>query len=361
MAVASEIKLKRYPASSNKSLQAWSAADEHIVQYLAENKLLLTDNFCIYNDSFGYLATHLQQKPMQIICDSYGQKRAIQKNLENNHKSGNYRFIQPLEELRDRPDFGIIKMPKSLDLFELYLQHFVTQATDKSSLVCGFMTRHFTKNCIEIAEKYFNQVNQSRAVKKSRVLILSDPKNIQKTTLTHTIPFEDKEYQQYYGVFSSKIIDPATQFLLTHLSLEKTVEQAMDLGCGNGILADRLLEQHPEAEIVCLDDSSLAIESAKLNIDNSKVRFVHRDDLSDISDNYMDYIFTNPPFHLGHEIDIQTPIRLFRDVHRCLKTGGELRIVANLHLNYKTHLVPIFDQVNIIEENTKFVIYSCIK
>lgn len=361
MSLASEIKVKRYPASTNRSLQAWSAADEHIVQYLKENEEVLTDDFCIYNDSFGYLACHLSEKPRQIICDSFSQKRAIQRNIENNVKTDNSTFVLPLDKLKKTPSFGIIKIPKSLDLFELYMQHFVSQASEDCQVVCGFMTRHFTKSWIELAEKYFNDVQQSRAYKKSRLLLLSKPKAVEASDLINTITYDEKEYKQYYGVFSSTMIDPATQFLLEHLLVDTDVQNAMDLGCGNGILADKLVELYPSAKTICLDDSSLAIASAKLNVTSENARFIHRDDLSDISDNSQDYIVTNPPFHLGHEIDIQTPIRLFKEAHRCLKQGGVLRIVANVHLNYKTHLVTIFDQVSIEVENTKFVIYTCIK
>jgi 16S rRNA G1207 methylase RsmC len=52
---------------------------------------------------------------------------------------------------------------------------------------------------------------------------------------------------------------------------------------------------------------------------------------------------------------------LFKEVKRCLKTGGRFQLVASQHLNFKTHLVKLFKEVNITAENDKFVIYECIK
>ncbi len=74
-----------------------------------------------------------------------------------------------------------------------------------------------------------------------------------------------------------------------------------------------------------------------------------------------DVIVTNPPFHFEHEINIQVPLTLFRECHRCLKTEGSLQIVANKHLNYLTHLKTNFTSVEAIAEDKKFVVYKCVK
>ena len=71
---------------------------------------------------------------------------------------------------------AIVKIPKTIDLFELYLQHATLNLKQSSTVVCAFMTKHFTKAMIEVAERYFNRVEQSRAVKKARLIILSDKK-----------------------------------------------------------------------------------------------------------------------------------------------------------------------------------------
>ena len=70
---------------------------------------------------------------------------------------------------------------------------------------------------------------------------------------------------------------------------------------------------------------------------------------------------SNPPFHVEHEIDINLPLELFKQVHRCLSDAGTFQLVANNHLNYKTHLVKIFGDVEVTAQNEKFVVYTCSK
>ena len=41
------------------------------------------------------------------------------------------------------------------------------------------------------------------------------------------------------------------------------------------------------------------------------------------------------------ENNIEVSIELFKEVYRCLKMGGRFVLVANKHLNYKTHLQKV--------------------
>ena len=49
------------------------------------------------------------------------------------------------------------------------------------------MTRHFTKNMLEIASSYFDTIEQSKAKKKARLLILKDKKEVQPGTLINEL------------------------------------------------------------------------------------------------------------------------------------------------------------------------------
>ena len=135
----------------------------------------------------------------------------------------------------------------------------------------------------------------------------------------------------------------------------------LDLASGNGILAKEVQKILPQAEIHLLDDSFLAIESSKLNVKGDSVVFHHTNDLNKINNGQFDYVISNPPFHVEHEIDINLPIELFKQVHRCLTNNGTFQLVANNHLNYKTHLIKIFGNVETTAQNDKFVVYACQK
>ncbi len=356
-----ELKIKRYPASTNRSLQAWSAVDEYLISE-AKNIDLSAANTVIYNDSFGYLTCNIGDVKRFVVCDSNNQQGAIQKNVsENKLKSDSITFLNPLEKTPRKSKIGLMKVPKSLELFELYLSHFASNASVNGKLFAGFMTRHFSKKMVEIAQKYFEVVEQSLAKKKARLLLLEKPKQGVNYTLINTIEYKDQTLSQHYGVFSASKIDLATQFLIEKMVINSSHMNLMDLACGNGIIGLMMAQQRPDAVVTLVDDSYLAIESAKQNVKGDNVRFFHESTLDVFSDDSFDFIATNPPFHQEHEIDISIPIRMFKNALRCLKTGGQFQVVANQHLNYKTHLAKLFARVETLAENEDYIVYDCIK
>jgi 23S rRNA (guanine1835-N2)-methyltransferase len=355
------INVKRYPASSNRSLRAWSAADEYLVKKV-EDSSSAPQKCIIYNDTFGHLAAHIVGKTTDIVWETSSQKGAIEKNLESNKKlDPSQTFLAPFDKPRLKPEIGVLKIPKSLDLFEFYLQHFAQHCSVKGELVCAFMTRHFSKQMLDIAAEYFEDITQSLAWKKSRLLILKNVKKQDKKSLIRTFEHEKDTISQYFGVFSSNSIDLGTQFLLDKLTINEDVKTVMDLGCGNGILGKHILQKNKGIDLHLVDDSYLALESAKLNVTGDKVHYHNAYTLASIADTAFDLIVSNPPFHVEHEIDISLPIRLFEEAHNCLAENGSFQLVANHHLNYKTHLDKRFSNVTIVAENEKYVVYNCLK
>ncbi len=355
------IVVKRYPASNNRSLRAWSAADEYLIKALNELQAVPKKSI-LYNDSFGYLAIHADVETTDIVCETASQKGAIEKNLDSNKRTTTGQtFLSPFDKPRLKPDVGLLKIPKSLDLFEVYLQHFSQHCSVKGELICGFMTRHFSKQLLELASVYFEDVQQSLAWKKSRLLILKKVKKQPEKDLIHSFLYENETITQHFGVFSAKMIDTATQFLAKNMSTPLGEVKVMDLACGNGILGKLMLDANADLEVHLVDDSFLAIESAKMNVKGKKVHFHQQYTLSAFEPNSFDYIACNPPFHVDHEIDISIPIRLFKEAHACLKVDGVMEIVANQHLNYKTHLIKMFSSVDIVKEDDKYVVYRCVK
>ncbi|MCK5907688.1 MAG: methyltransferase, partial [Flavobacteriales bacterium] len=62
-----------------------------------------------------------------------------------------------------------------------------------------------------------------------------------------------------------------------------------------------------------------------------------------------------------YENNIEVSIRLFKGVHSVLKPNGRFQLVANILLNYMTHLDKIFKQVEELGRNDKYVVYECVK
>lgn len=361
-----KLSITRYPSTQNRSLQAWNSADDHILKYL-EQENSTPKKVILFNDRFGYLGCHLANlTPIQIIAFK-SQEKAIRQNYERNELDFNDNSIfSPLDVLPENLELGIVKIPKSMELFKLYLQNLSSKLAKDGIVLCSFMTKYFNKQMLSIAEEFFGDVTQSLAWKKSRILVLKSPKASTHSLQENSIVFEHPKYgkhelKQLPGVFSSNHIDYATQFFIDHLTIEETDLKILDLASGNGILGLMARTKSPDASIHLLDDSFLAIESSKLNLKAENTHFHYNDSLERFPDNAFDLILSNPPFHFDFETNIEIAISLFKQVHACLKQGGKFKAVASNHLNFKTHLEPLFKSTRVISENTKFSVYECMK
>ncbi len=351
----------RYPKTRNRSLRAWSAIDEYMIKYL-DDQALDNPTIMLYNDRFGVLQALLNSYAPYNVCAFKSQEKAITKNLEINRLSlENRNFIHPLSDEFPHPDVALIKIPKTLELFDFYLYHLSQQIKDSTTVIGGFMTRHFSPQILKIAEKYFEEVKQSRAWKKSRLLFLRNPKEIDDKSFVSEFKINEAIIRHYPGVFSANKIDAATDFLLSHIDLTPRDRKILDLGCGNGIISLLLSQENKKAEFHLIDDYYLAIESAKLNLKGDQFHFYYDDNLKKFDNRSFDLVVSNPPFHFDHENNIEVSLELFQHVERILKNEGHFKLVANKHLNYFTHLEKYFDEVLTIRETDKYVLYDCIK
>lgn len=354
-----QLQFNRYPPTNNRSLQAWNAADDYLLQRI-ENMNLEKNPIAIFNDRFGFLSCCLHSYSPIVVLNYKSQEKAIQKNLEfNKLESRDFNWINPLEEFPKKIKIGIIKIPKSTELFRLQLLHLHTALEEDGQVFCGFMSKYFTRKMLTIAREFFENVEQSKAWKKSRVIVLQKKKTVQSFPVIHSIPFREKVYQQYFGVFSAKNIDFASQFFIEHLAIKKEEKRILDLASGNGVLAKTIQLQKPNCELHLMDDSFLAVESSKLNLDLENTFFHYSDSMEIFKDAFFDVVVSNPPFHFEYETNIEVAIKLFQNVKRCMKSDGRFLLVANQHLNYKTHLSKIFNTVNLTAKNSKFEIYEC--
>jgi len=356
------VRIIRYPETTDRSLRAWSAADEYLIDQISDQDLS-GKKIITYHDRFGYLNCQLHQNNIASVISYKSQEKAHLINLGNNKLNGKEAvFYNPLSVIDEKFDIALMKVPKSLNLFELYLSQIVSCIKEDGVIYCSFMTRHFTKQLLSIASNYFEDVEQTLALKKARVLVLKRKKEVESKPLINSFKINDTEVlKQYFGVFSAKEIDYATQFFIENMSIENPPQNIMDLAAGNGILAYVLQKQFPESNIHLMDDFFLAVESSKLNLQGENVHFHYNDTLKEVEENSLDLVVSNPPFHFEYETNIEISLRLFKDVTYCLKPGGHFQLVANRHLNYGAHLERMFNKVVKLAQNDKFEIYNCIK
>ena len=361
------LKITRYPETKNKSLKPWSAADELILEYISGCDLQ-NKRVAIYNDRFGFLSANLNSQNPWIVTGYRSQKKAIEKNFESNGLSiDENRFVKLPEPVPEMVDINLVRIPKSMELFKLFLWLIYGKSDEKTVVVCSFMTKYFTPQMLKISNMFFEVAEQSKAKKKSRLLILKTPKKlVNDIEIIEKISWEGLELKQYSGVFSSSKIDFATRFLLENFKINKEETKILDLAAGNGIIGLYILKQYQknkfeQPELHLLDDSALAIESAKMNLPENCV-FHYEDTLENLPANYFDLIITNPPFHFEHEINTEVSIRLFKETYIHLKNGGRFVLVFNRHLvNYRTVLKRIFQKVNLVADSPKYIALECWK
>lgn len=351
-----EYQLERYPKTEDKSLRAWSNAELLVMNYITDKNI---DTIHLYNDRFGVWNCLLSDKKITTVYTYASQQKAIVKNLKLNNFSTDVNFKTPLADLIN-VELALLKVPKSLELFELFLQQIHKAANDKTEVVCCFMTKYFSASFLKIAEQYFDEIIQTKAWKKARLLVLKKPKKkIDYKEFVNEIIWKGEVVRQYYGVFSSGKIDIGTQFLLENLHVKPNEFKVLDVASGNGIIAYELVKQQPALEVTLVDDFNLAIASSQLNINTEKSQFICEDNLEKLKEENFDLVVSNPPFHFEHENNIEVALNLFEGVKKCLNPQGRFVLVANKHLNYKTHLEYIFRTVISLKENKKFVIYEC--
>jgi len=360
-----KLNIQRYPKTNNKSLVAWNAADEYLLSYFQKQEHK-NPNILLQGDRFGFLACNLHSyKPTSVIAYK-SQEKALRINLEeNNLNVSDISVINPLDSIPKVVDIALVKIPKSLDLFKLYLYQISKNTNENTIVLASFMTKHFSKQMLKIASEFFEEVDQSLAWKKSRLLILKRPKPYNEQSLISSIKLSDSfELIQYFGVFSAKNIDYATSFLLENISLIKSDSRILDLASGNGIIAYSILRTYEnnsweKPEMHLIDDSYLAVESSRFNVTEDGNYFHYNDNLELFEDKYFDLIVTNPPFHFEYEINTEISVGFFKQAHRCLNTGGRFQLVFNRHLNYKPLLRRVFKNVELLVENSKFVVLQC--
>lgn len=96
--------LYRYPRQQQDPLQAWDAADEYLINTLAEEPLEQDGPVIIMNDGFGALAACLHPHAPVCVTDSHISERATLANLaENGLDPAAIRLQDALASLPDAP------------------------------------------------------------------------------------------------------------------------------------------------------------------------------------------------------------------------------------------------------------------
>lgn len=367
--------LVRNPVS--EKLQAWEAADEYLLKHIDEKNMLAEQSkILIVNDSFGALNIALANYKPIMMTDSFLAQQATLSNLSNNNLPEDsvifcHGLNNDLAELKKTFDCILIKIPKSLALLEYQLRALKTSIRPETQILAAAMSRSIHKKTLKLFEKNIGHTTTSLAWKKSRLIFVTPEQSIALTGTPDLDKFvieTDREFTltSYSNVFSRDHLDEGTHLLLDNIHIPVQVKHIADLGCGNGVVGIIAASLNAKADLLFVDESYMAVESAKENFKaafgvNRQAEFKVTDCLQGVEDESMDLVLNNPPFHQQHAISDATAWKMFLDARRVLKTHGEFYVVGNRHLGYHTKLKKVFGNCEVVTSNRKFVVLKTIK
>lgn len=362
--------LKRLPFRKNELLRAWDAADEYLLNHLAIKDISVRANIVILNDSFGALAVALSVYRPTAISDSWLSQQATCNNLAlNGIVEEQIQLLDSLSLPQAGIDYLLIKIPKTLALLEYQLLRLRPLLKADCQVIAAGMVKTLPPSAWKLLERLIGPSQPSLAVKKARLIFASVDQNLQLPVNPYPTRYQLENSElaicNHANVFSRDSLDIGTRFLLEHLPQNAEYRNFIDLGCGNGIVGVMLAKQNPQARIGFIDESFMAIASARENFvgafaDSREADFVTGDCLTDFPANSADCIVCNPPFHQQHTIGDHIAWQMFQQAHKVLRKGGELRVIGNRHLNYHLALKKLFGNCRQVAANAKFVIFSCL-
>lgn len=373
------------PDGKQQPLRAWDAADELVLHWLDDQRqhLPATPQTLIINDGFGALTVALHAWPCWSQTDSLLAHQGCAHNLQRQagvkphaRQDATQRLLSSLEWPEQRMDLVVIKIPKTLSLLEDQLFNLRTRISHNTIVVAAGMTKHIHNSTLELFERILGTTTTSLAKKKARLIFCEPQPERWLGQSPYPSQYTAAEFpfaiHNCANVFSRSGLDIGTRFLLEHFPQLPDARTIIDLGCGNGLLGIQAQHLHPQAEVHWVDESYMAVESARLNGAAAQacgfisptcgqMHFHVNNSLVGMDSNQADLVVNNPPFHQQTVIGDHIAWQMFTDAKRVLRTGGELWVVGNRHLDYHLKLKRLFGHCETVAGNRKFVVLRSVK
>ncbi len=373
------LQLVRYPQNlQHPSWQAWDAADEYLIEYVEQNiQNLPSQSLSIYNDDFGALACWFADAKPMWVSDSYVAKQSCLVNLQqNNIPIESVTFFDSVTQVDSPAELVLLKIPKTTALLEQQLIDLQTRVSSSARVIAAGKVTLIQKSTLALFEKYLGFTTTSLAKKKARLIFCQPTGRKSHPSPYPTIWFTDKhrfEISNLANVFARQQLDIGARFMLEYLSKLPDLDNktVIDLGCGNGVLGLYILSQNKQTKVVFVDESYMAVASAKHNVlvnlpeKEHQSEFIVSNCLDDFTEksklSEVDIVLCNPPFHQQNAITEHIAWQMFKDAKSVLQNGGQLFVVGNRHLDYPNKLKRLFGHATTVATNQKFSILSVTK
>ncbi len=361
--------LRRHPDLEADNLFALDASDRLILDE-AEAAISTAEpgTIVVIGDNYGALtigAAALGATGIRSFQDGLVGEAALRNNAADAGSKGltvDFRSLPLQAELIAGATVVLLQLPRSLAELDEIAGLIARNADPAVTLFAGGRIKHIALTMNDVLKKHFGLLDVSLARQKSRVLIAREP-------VSGESSFPVREFNAELGlwvcahgsVFAGTKLDLGTRFLLSVLDdAMPKARDAVDLGCGTGILAASLARSRPGISVIATDQSAAAVASATATMAannlEGQVRVVRDDGLASQPDASADFIVLNPPFHVGATVHTGLARGLFRDAARVLRPGGELWTVYNSHLDYRAALAGIVGKTREVARNNKFTV-----
>ena len=170
------------------------------------------------------------------------------------------------------------------------------------------------------------------------------------------------------GIFSDNELDAGTALLLDTLAQTPLASgKTLDFACGAGIIGAwwQLFQARNLRTISAVDGIDVqfqAVACARATYKRAGVQGTIRafDGLGAKQERYQSVV-ANPPFHTGVRTDTSVTEAFLSNVSGQLVTGGELRLVANRFLPYKSLICGYIGEPRVLAEDRSFIVWSAKK
>ncbi|WP_066522853.1 class I SAM-dependent methyltransferase [Curtobacterium ammoniigenes] len=326
----------------------------------------------IVDDRYGVLTlgviTLHGAADVRVVQDSLVGERALEANA-GLFRRGGFHHPESLEAAFRDTRLVLVRLGKSLDRLDEIARAVARWAAPDVVLLAGGRTKFMTPAQNDVLRRSFGEVRASRGRGKSRLLIAADPLRAAATRASITDPWPRRVFSDelgftvaaHGGVFAGTSLDQGTRVLLGVVDgAEQEARDAIDLGCGSGVIAAALARRRPRLRVVATDVSAAAVASARLTADlagvGDRVVTVRSDAGDALADESADLVVCNPPFHADTAVSTATAEAMFRNAATILRPGGELWTVWNAHLRYRSALERVVGPTRQITRTPKFVV-----
>jgi 16S rRNA (guanine1207-N2)-methyltransferase len=174
-------------------------------------------------------------------------------------------------------------------------------------------------------------------------------------------PVDDGAWLSQPGIFSWDHVDDGSALLARHLPGDLAGHVA-DFGCGWGYLGREILSRADAVRTLDLIDAEYrALEAARANVVDPRVRFLWLDLASEPAPATYDIVVCNPPFHAGRAAQPTLGQTIVTTASRALRPGGRLYMVANRGLPYEAQLKADFTSFETLADNNKFRVTCAVR